>query len=113
LVGEKRGNSVFALVPGAREQISDVLPEVGCGWSVSGVVTGGSSGSGRLAPTTASAAAGKMSTDNRPAATSADAVTAGMAWIATPIDAAVTMTGSEVACSSPAATAPRLPTVRT
>jgi hypothetical protein len=54
-----------------------------------------------------------MSTDSRPAATSADAVTAGMAWIATPIDAAVTMTGSEVACNSPAATAPRLPTVRT
>jgi len=83
------------------------------GWSVSGAVTRGSSGSGRPAPITASAAAGKMSTDSRPAATSADAVTLGMARIATPIDAAVTMTGSEVACSSPAATAPRLPTVRT
>ncbi len=41
----------------------------------------------------------------RPAATSAEAVTGAMTWIATPMDAAVTMTGSEVACGNPAATA--------
>jgi hypothetical protein len=47
----------------------------------------------------------------RPAATSAEAVTGATTRIETPMDAAVTMTGSEVACRNPAATAPRLPTV--
>src|SRR5262249_51019361 len=54
---------------------------------------------------------GKASTDMSPAATRAEAVTGAMTRMASPMDAAVTMTGSEVACRSPAATAPRRPTV--
>ena len=44
-----------------------------------------------------------MSTDSSPAHTSAALVTGVILPTATPIDAAVTMNGSEVACSSPAA----------
>ena len=59
----------------------------------------------------ASATSGNTTTDSSPAATSAAALTARIAPIETPIDVAVTMNGSDVACNRPATTAPRRPMV--
>jgi len=69
---------------------------------------------GRPAPRSRrSAAGGKTTTDSRPAHTSAAPLTGESSPSSMPICVAVTMNGSDVACSRPAANAARRPAVGT
>src|SRR5215472_6954593 len=76
------------------------------------VATGTAAGPGSFRRSSPSAISGKISTDSRPAQISAAAVTGLSLPSATPICVAVTMNGSEVACSSPRARVGLVPLAR-
>src|SRR6266516_6218695 len=71
-----------------------------CGSGTGAVTSGTAGGPGLSRRSSPSAINGKISTDSRPAQTSAAAVTELSLPSATPICVAVTMNGSDVACSS-------------
>src|SRR6185312_11060978 len=76
------------------------------------VTSASATGPGSSRRSSPSASSGKKSTDSRPAQTSAAAVTELSLPSATPIWVAVTMNGSDVACSSPTAIVGLVPFAR-